>query len=182
MKRACLLGLILSFGLAQAHAEGVSRGGSFGVAPAVFLPAGNLASYFHPGPAWDLDFDVGINPNWSVIFGATYVDLENRINRDNRLVLVPGWFGFKSKAQFAEYVEVYWSFAGELAYEKTYVMGKTGTGALENLDGGFVLGAGFDLWLTKWLLSGVESRCHFLVEGDQLFPMVELALRFGIRG
>jgi hypothetical protein len=53
---------------------------------------------------------------------------------------------------------------------------------LENLNGGFVLGAGFDLWLTKWLLSGVESRCHFLIEGDQIFPMIELALRFGIRG
>ena len=152
------------------------------MAPALFLPAGSLANYFHPGLAWDLNFDVGVNPKWSVIFGATYTDLEARSNREARLVLVPAWFGFKSKAQFADAVEVYWSMAGELAYEKAYVSGRTGTGALENLDGGLVLGAGFDLWLTKWLLSGVESRAHLLFENSQTYPMIELALRLGIRG
>ena len=98
------------------------------------------------------------------------------------LVLVPAWFGMKSKAQFLPAVEINWSLAGELFYEKNYVRGNTGTGSLENLDGGMTAGAGFDLWLTKWLLAGVSSRAHFIIEGNQVYPLMELGLRLGIRG
>jgi hypothetical protein len=141
-----------------------------------------LATAFNPGVEWNLDFDVGLSPAWSVIFGAGYSDLESRFNPEGRLVLVPAWFGFKSKSQFMPAVELYWSLAAEMMYEKAYVRGHTGTGSLENLDGGVTLGAGFDLWLTQWLLAGVNSRAHLVVEGDQVFPMVELGLRLGIRG
>jgi hypothetical protein len=184
VKRACILGLFFcSWFSAQARAEGVEqRGGSFCVVPGLLLPAGSLATAFNPGVEWNLDFDVGVSKAWSVIFGAGYSDLESVSNREGRLVLVPAWFGFKSKAQFVPAVELYWSLAGELVYEKAYVRGNTGTGSLENLDGGAVAGAGFDLWLTQWLLAGVSSRAHFVVEGNQVYPLMELGLRIGIRG
>ena len=184
VKRASLLGLIigLSLGLVQAHAdEAVDRGGSFCLTPSLFLPTGVLAQQFNPGGLENLDFDVGISPAWSVIFGAGYADLDNQFNSDAHLLLVPAWFGFKSKAQLKP-VELYWSAAGELVYEKATVIGNTGNGSLDNLDGGAVLGAGFDLWLTKAFLVGVESRVHLVIEGQQLYPLVELGLRFGIRG
>jgi hypothetical protein len=183
VKRACLLGLLigLSFGPALAHADGVDRGGSFCLTPSLILPVGSLAQQFNAGGLWNLDFDVGISPAWSVIFGAGYSDLQDQSNPDARLLLVPAWFGMKSKAQLKP-VELYWSAAGELVYEKAYVRGNTGTGSLENLDGGGVLGAGFDLWLTQWLVAGVESRAHFVLEGGQVYPLMELGLRLGIRG
>jgi hypothetical protein len=184
VKRACLLGLfICSWFSAQALAEDVGqRGGSFCVVPSLLLPAGSLAAAFNPGVEWNLDFDVGLSPAKSVIFGVGYSDLESSFNREGRLVLVPAWFGFKSKAQFDPSVELYWSLAGELVYEKAYVRGNTGTGSLENLDGGAVAGAGFDLWLTPWLVAGVSSRAHFVIEGGQLYPLMELGLRIGVRG
>lgn len=199
MKRASLLGLFLSVGLAFgafAHAEGEqtaadpsavasgdpNRGGSFCISPALFMPASTLGTAFYPGGIWNLDFDIGVNPSKSVIFGVGYSDLGSRSNSDAHLVMVPAWFGFKSKNQFVPSVETFWSMAGELYYEKSYVSGHTGTGSLENLDGGVVAGAGFDLWLTKWLLAGVDSRAHFAIEAGQVFPFVELGLRIGLRG
>jgi hypothetical protein len=185
VKRASLLGLFIGLccGLTLAHADAVEedRGGSFCLTPSLLLPSGVLASQFQAGGDWNLDFDVGISPAWSVIFGAGYADLKDQSNHDAGLLLVPAWFGFKSKVQLKP-VELYWSAAGELVYEKAYVTGNTGTGSLENLDGGPVLGAGFDLWLTKWLLAGVESRAHFVIEGNQVYPLMELGLRLGIRG
>jgi hypothetical protein len=60
------------------------RGGSFSLVPAVLMPAGRLASAVHPAPQMNLDFDVGISPRWSVIFGAAYSDHEQRANPDAR--------------------------------------------------------------------------------------------------
>lgn len=174
---ACLLvALTLPLGAAE-----VERGGSFCVVPAVLMPAGRLDLAYHPAPQVNLDFDVGINPRWSVIFGAGFSDHESKLNPDARLVLAPTWFGFKSKAQILPAVELFWDFAGELTYEKAYFRG-SGIGSIENLDGGVLLGAGFDLWLTQWLLVGVESKAHLLIEAGEVFPMVQLGLRLGIRG
>ena len=195
VKQACLLGLVFCLGLwhAQARADAaeaqdpsavakLDRGGSFCITPGLLFPTGALAEAFNPAGDWNLDFDIGVSPAWSVIFGAGYADLEDKTNQEARLLIVPAWFGFKSKAQFVPSVELYWSLAAELDYEKEYVRGQTGTGSLENLDGGASAGAGFDLWLTKWLLAGVESRAHFIVEGSQIYPLFELGLRLGLRG
>jgi hypothetical protein len=159
-----------------------NRGGAFCVVPGVLLPAGALEKAFYAAPIYNLDFDIGVSPDWSVIFGTAYADLPSKLNRDAHLLTVPAWFGFKSKAQFLPAVELFWDFAGELLYEKTYIGGKSGTGSVENLDGGLMLGAGFDLWLTKWLVTGVESKAHLIFEGGQIYPFVQLGLRIGVRG
>jgi hypothetical protein len=182
---ASLLGLLLCLCLAQGHAaetEGVDRGGSFTLSPGLLLPAGALATQMDPGGIWNLDFDVGFSPAWSVIFGAGYSDLGNSVNHDARLMLVPAWFGLKSKAQIKPAIELYWSLAAEMTYEKAYLTGNTGGGSLENLDGGGAAAAGFDLWLTKWLLAGVDFKAHFIIEGSDVYPLMELGLRLGIRG
>lgn len=145
------------------------------------MPTGRLATTFHAAPQMNLDFDIGISPRWSVLFGAAYADLESKLTKQSRLMIAPAWFGFKSKAQIGPSVEVFWDFAAELVYEKhSYI--HSGTGAIENLDGGGFLGAGMDLWLTDWLLMGVESRVHMVVEPGEVFPFVQLGLRVGLRG
>lgn len=166
--------------VAQPLAAADERGGSFSVVPAVLMPAGRLAETFYAAPQINLDFDIGINHRWSVIFGAGYSQMQSRLNEDAELLLAPGWFGFKSKAQIGPSVEVFWDFAGELVYEKLFILGSGGS--IENLDGGVVLGAGMDLWLTRWLLMGVESKAHLIIEGREVFPMVQLGLRLGLRG
>ena len=180
MIRYCLAFLLVALVL-PLNAASEERGGSFCVVPAVLMPAGRLDAAFYAAPQVNLDFDVGISPHWSVIFGAGFSDHESKANPDTRLVLAPTWFGFKSKAQILPTVELYWDFAGELAYEKEYFRG-SGIGSIENLDGGVTVGAGFDLWLTKWLVTGVESKAHLLIEPGEVFPMVQLGLRLGIRG
>ena len=40
----------------------------------------------------------------------------------------------------------------------------------------------YGLWLTSWLLAGVESKAHLVMEGSQVYPLMELGLRLGIRG
>ena len=187
MKCVSLLGLFLCLWLAPVRAradgaESADRGGSFSLNPGLLLPAGDLASQISPGGIWNLDFDVGVSPAWSVLFGAGYSDLANKFNPEARLMLVPIWFGFKSKAQLEQAVELYWSLSAEMTYEKAYLTGKTGSGSLENLDGGAVAAAGFDLWLKKWLLAGVDCKAHFIIEGSQVYPLLELGLRIGIRG
>lgn len=157
------------------------RGGSFSIVPAVLMPAGRLAQNFYAAPQLDLDFDIGVNPHWSVIFGAAYADLASKIDQDSRLLLAPAWFGFKSKAQIGPSVEVFWDCSAELVYEKQSFI-HSGSGAIENLDGGFVVGAGMDLWLTPWLLTGIESKAHMVMEQGELFPFVQLGLRLGLRG
>jgi hypothetical protein len=157
------------------------RGGSFTLSPAVLMPAGRLATKIYAGPQANLDFDIGVNPRYSVIFGASYAELEEKLTPDARLVIAPAWFGFKSKAQIGPSVEVFWDTAAEIVYEKEYYR-RVGNGSVENLDGGIQLGAGMDLWLTKWLLAGVESRAHMVFEKDEVFPFVQLGLRLGLRG
>lgn len=157
------------------------RGGSFSLVPAVLIPAGRLATTFHAAPQINLDFDIGVNKRWSVVFGASYAQLQSKLNPDSNLLLAPAWFGFKHKAQIGPSVEVFWDIAGELVYEKLSII-HSGNGAVENLDGGVVLGAGLDLWLTKWLLAGIESKAHLIVESGEVFPMVQLGIRLGLRG
>jgi hypothetical protein len=167
--------------LAAALSAADERGGSFTLMPAALLPTGRLAQTHYPGPQANLDFDIGINPSWSVLFGAGYAELEHKLTPEARLLLAPAWFGFKHKAQLGPSVEIFWDFAGELFYEKQYYI-HSGNGSTENLDGGMMLGAGFDLWLTNWLLAGVETRMHFIVEPGEIFPMMQLGLRLGLRG
>ena len=162
-------------------ADETDRGGSLSLEPGVLIPVGSLAQSFYAAPQAAMDFDVGINPRWSVIFGAAYSDHTSVENPYAHLTLAPAWMGFKSKAQFESEVEVFWDLSAEVFYEKEYLY-NTGTGSLENLDGGVSAGAGMDLWLTKWLLLGVESRCHMIIEKGNTYPMVQLALRLGLRG
>lgn len=172
-----VLGLLVP-GLSRAADE---RGGSFSLVPGVLMPVGRLAETFHAAPQMNLDFDIGISPRWSVLFGASYADLESKLTNRSRLIIAPAWFGFKSKAQIGPSVEVFWDIAAELVYEKLAYI-HSGNGAIENLDGGAFLGAGMDLWLTSWLLTGVESRVHMVFEAGEVFPMVQLGLRIGLRG
>ncbi len=172
---------LFAFLLASAGWSADDRGGSFTLSPAVLMPMGRLGTAFHAGPQANLDFDIGISPRWSVIFGASYASLESKLNRESSLMIAPAWFGFKSKAQIGPSVEVFWDFAGELVYEKQSFIHR-GHGAIENLDGGMMLGAGVDLWLLSWLLLGVESRAHLVVEPGEVFPFMQLGLRLGLRG
>jgi hypothetical protein len=173
--------LLLGLALAQFGHAADERGGSFSLVPAVLMPAGRLAQTVHPGPISNLSFDIGISPRWSVIFGAGYADLESKLNREVRLLLAPAWFGFKSKAQIGPSVEVFWDFAAELVYEKLSFT-HSGRGSIENLDPAMNVGAGMDLWLTSWLLTGVESRVRLVSTSGELFPFVQLGLRLGLRG
>lgn len=151
------------------------------MAPAVLLPAGALGRTIDPAPQANLDFDIGINPAWSVIFGAGYSDHSNRLQQDARLLLAPAWMGFKSKHQFGQDTELFWDLAAEMVYAKEYWRG-SGNGSLETMDGAGVAGAGFDLWLTSSLLLGVETKAHLVIEGSDVFPLVQLGLRLGLRG
>src|SRR5688572_29365373 len=72
-------------------------GGSFSLHPAFFLPAAPLDKVFHSTLGYNLDFDIGFSPDWSVIFGAGYADFRDRRNPDHYLLLAPAWFGIKSK-------------------------------------------------------------------------------------
>jgi hypothetical protein len=157
------------------------RGGAFSLEPAVLMPAGVLARSFYAAPQANLDFDIGINPAWSLVFGAGYSEHASVLQQDAALVLAPVWGGFKSKAHFRQDVELFWDLAGELVYAKEYWR-HSGSGSLETLDGGGVAGAGFDLLLTPWLLLGCEAKAHIVVEGREAFPFAELALRLGLRG
>jgi hypothetical protein len=162
-------------------ADETDRGGSLSLEPGVLMPIGTLAQSFYAAPQEALDFDVGINPRWSVIFGLGFSDHESVASPDAKLVLAPVWMGFKSKAQFSDAVEVFWDLSAEGWYEKEYLY-NAGVGSVENLDGGASAGAGFDLLLTKWLLVGCVSRCHMAFEEGHVYPFVQLALRFGLRG
>lgn len=172
---AALLGAVAGLPAAD------ERGGSFTLAPAVLMPAGRLGQAFHGAPQANLHFDIGISPRWSVIFGAAYAELVSKLNRDSRLMLAPAWFGFKSKAQIGPSIEVFWDTALEAVYEK-HAFYHSGVGSIENLGGGMMLGTGLDLWLTGWLLAGIEARTHLIKEGDEVFPFVQWGLRIGLRG
>jgi hypothetical protein len=172
---------ILALCLAPLLQAASDRGGSFTLSPAVLMPVGRLAKTTYAGPQANLLFDIGINPRYSVIFGASYADLESKLTPDARLMIAPAWFGFKSKAQIGPSVEVFWDTAAELVYEKESYLRK-GNGAVENLDGGIQVGTGLDLWLTPWLLAGVESLAHLVIEKDEVFPFVQLGIRLGLRG
>jgi hypothetical protein len=78
-------------------------------------------------------------------------------------------------------IELFWDLSAEMVYAKEYWR-HSGSGSLETLDGGAAAGAGFDLWLTKWLLLGCDVRAHLVVEGSSVFPFAELGLRLGLRG
>jgi hypothetical protein len=171
-----MLGTTLS-----ADEAGSDRGGSFSVEPAVLIPAGTLAQSFYAAPKINLDFDIGISPAWSLIFGAAYSEHANKLQDDVHLVLAPAWFGIKSKAQLRQDIELFWDLSAEMVYAKEYWR-HSGSGSLETLDGGAAAGAGFDLWLTKWLLLGCDVRAHLVVEGSSVFPFAELGLRLGLRG
>ncbi len=157
------------------------KGGSFTLQPAFFLPARPLSSAFENTLGYNLDFDIGFSPDWSVIFGAGYADFKGTGNPDYHLLLAPAWFGLKSKNQFLPAAEVSWEMAAVLFYEKSYLI-HSSVGAQENLDGGAMLGAGYDIWWTRWLLTGMQARILFVVEQMQIFPIMQLGLRIGVRG
>jgi hypothetical protein len=157
------------------------RGGAFSLEPSVMMPAGALSKVFYAAPQADVDFDIGIDPSWSLVFGAAYSEHASLLQSDAFLVLAPAWFGFKSKAHFRQDVELFWDLSAELVYAKEYWR-SSGSGSLETLDGGGVAGAGFDLLLTPWLLLGCEAKAHLIVEGRDVYPFAQLGLRLGLRG
>jgi len=167
---------------ADTKAEAKSKiGGSLSFEPAFMLPAGALQDRLGIQLGFNLAFDIGVNADWSVIFGGGYNELPAMGNPDFRFMLVPAYFGLKSKNQFQNMAEIYWSMAGALYYEKIYMMNQ-GVGAQENLDGGAIFSAGYDVWWSRALLTGVEAKFHFIFEQAQIYPFVQLAFRFGFRG
>ena len=169
--------LVPGFQLAAAD----QRGGSLSVVPAVLMPMGPLGKHYGGAPQGNLDFDLGITPGWSMIFGAGYSTHQNLVQKDNYLTLAPAWFGFKSKAQFRQDVEIFWDLALEGVYAKEFYQ-NSGSGSIETLDGAGVAGAGFDLWLSPSLLLGMEVKAHLVVEGRDVYPFLQWGLRLGLRG
>ncbi len=167
---------------ADSKAESKSKiGGSLSFEPAFIMAAGPLQSRLATTLGYNLAFDVGVTTDWSVIFGGGYNDMAGTGNSNFRFMLVPAYFGLKSKNQFQNMAEIYWSLAGALYYEKIYMM-NDGVGAQENLDGGAMFTAGYDVWWSRALLTGVEAKFHFIFEQAQIYPFVQLAFRFGFRG
>jgi hypothetical protein len=161
--------------------EKFRRGGSLTVEPAFLLPSGALAKVLSNTLGYNLNFDIGISPDFSLTFGGGYYNQQTLGNKDAYVALCPAWAGFKSKNQFLPTAEVYWEVDAALYYEKAYLI-QSSSGAIENLDGGGIIGAGFDIWWTPWLLSGFEAREHVVYENGQLFPFMQLGIRVGIKG
>jgi hypothetical protein len=174
-----LLFLLLApcFNLAAAD----QRGGSLSVEPSLLMPMGPLGQNYGAAAQANLDFDLGISPDWSMVFGAGYTTLPNLVQKDNYLTLAPAWIGLKSKAQFRQDVEIFWDLALEGMYAKEFYQ-NSGSGSIETLDGGGVAGAGFDLWLSPSLLIGTEVKAHLIVEGRDVYPFLQWGLRLGLRG
>jgi len=157
------------------------KGGSFSLEPALLIPSSPLDKVVSNTLGYNANFDIGVSPDISVVFGGGYYNQRGQKNQDYYLLMCPVWFGVKSKNQFLPAAEVYWEAAAALYYEKSYLI-QSSTGALENLDGGGILGAGFDIWWTRWLMSGFDAKAHLVVEDGQVFPFMQLGLRLGIRG
>jgi hypothetical protein len=166
---------------APEFSEKFRKGGSFSVEPALLIPMSPLDKVFYNTLGYNLDFDIGVSPDFSVVFGGGYFNQQGRQNPDYYLVMVPAWLGLKSKNQFLPMAEVYWEADAALYYEKAYLV-RSSAGAIENLDGGAILGAGFDVWWTPWLTSGLDARAHVLVEDGKVFPFMQFGLKLGIRG
>ena len=157
------------------------RGGSFSLEPALLIPSAPLDRALNNTLGYNVNFDIGVSPDISVVFGAGYYNQKGKSNPDFYLALCPTWFGIKSKNQFLPTAEVYWEADAALYYEKSYLI-QSSSGATENLDGGAILGAGFDIWWTRWLLTGFDMRQHLIIEDNQVFPMMQIGFRVGIRG
>src|SRR5688572_6041881 len=84
------------------------RGGSFSVGPALLIPTSPLDKVFHNTLGYNVNFDIGVSPDISVIFGGGYYNQRGKENPDYYFVLAPVWGGIKSKNQFLPTVEVYW--------------------------------------------------------------------------
>jgi hypothetical protein len=163
------------------YSEKFRRGGSLSLEPAFLIPSGALSKVVSNTLGYNLNFDIGISQDFSMTFGGAYYNQQELANKDAYLMLCPAWAGFKSKNQFLPSAEVYWEVDAALYYEKEYLI-QSGSGAIENLDGGGIIGAGFDVWWTRWLLSGFEAREHVVVENGQVFPFMQLGIRVGIKG
>jgi hypothetical protein len=157
------------------------RGGSLSLEPAFLIPTGALGKVLSNTLGYNANFDIGISPDFSMTFGGGYYNQQELANRDAYLMIAPVWAGFKSKNQFLPTAEVYWEADAALYYEKEYLI-QTSNGAIENLDGGGILGAGIDVWWTRWIMSGFEAREHLVVENGQVFPFMQLGIRVGIKG
>ncbi|HXB96595.1 MAG TPA: hypothetical protein VNZ54_00990, partial [bacterium] len=83
------------------------RGGSLSVEPSLLMPMGPLGQNYGAAAQANLDFDLGITPGWSMVFGAGYGTLPSLVQKDNYLTLAPAWIGLKSKAQFRQDVEIF---------------------------------------------------------------------------
>lgn len=157
------------------------RGGSFSLEPALLIPSAPLDKTLNNALGFNVNFDIGVSPDISVVFGGGYYNLKGVSNPDFFLVICPGYGGIKSKNQFLPTVEVWWEADAAVFYEKSYLI-QHSTGAMENLDGGGILGAGFDVWWTRWLMSGFNMKENLIVEDGQIFPFMQIGLRVGIRG
>ncbi len=173
--------LLASVCQAQPKAAPDLAGGSFCLEPALLVPVGDLQKSLQPAFGPNLDFDLGLSPRVSFIFGLSYYEMLDPQNPDFRFRMVPGWVGLKFKDHWPPSVEFYWEVAASGYYEKAYDIGAS-TGSQENLDGGLVLGSGYDLWFTRWLLGGVDVRYHLVAEQGTIFPFVQFGARLGIRG
>jgi hypothetical protein len=168
----------MDFAVAQAHS---SRGGSLSVEPAVLIPVGSLEKTFGASPGIDLNFDVGISPRLSVVFGGGAFDLVSKTNPDLRFRLLPAWLGVRFKYRLAPIIETYWEASAAGYYE--YLTYQNDVDARQDhLAPGGIFTSGFHVWFTSWLLAGIQSRLHFIEEDGRIFPMVQFGLMVGIRG
>ncbi len=167
--------------VAPAESGDGQRGGSFTLEPAFLIPAGALAKVVQGGAGANVNFDIGLSPRWSMIFGGAFYDLRGSLNPDLHLVLAPAWVGLRHKAQFQRWVEAYADISVAGTYAKAFLT-NSGTGSIETLDGGGIFGAGLDLIPLPWLVLGVSTRVHMIIEPGQVYPLLQMGLRLGVRG
>lgn len=156
------------------------KGGSFSLEPAILIPYAPLDTVLNNALGYNADFDIGVSPDISLVFGAGYYNLQGQQNPDYYLTMAP-LAGIKSKNQFLPMVELFWELDVAGYYEKSYLI-QSSTGSEENLDAGGILGGGFDVWWTRWLLTGIDVRFHLVYEDQRVYPFSQFGLRIGIRG
>jgi len=169
--------LALALGAPLAAEE---RGGSLAAEPAFLVPMGSMGQHYAATLGYALDFDIPFSSLISADFGADYTEMPSRPQyADSRLQLIPTWLGVKVKHQWQPRMEYYGEALAECIYQRSYTVG--GGGSQELTTGGFGLGAGYDWWLSRWVLVGLEARGSAITSNRRIHPFIQLGLRLGWR-
>jgi hypothetical protein len=156
------------------------RGGSLVAEPAFLVPMGSMGRNYAASLGYALDFDMPFSSLLSADFGADYTEMPSRPQiPDSRLQLIPTWLGVKVKRQWQPSVEYYGEVLAECIYQRSYAVGQGSSQELTT--GGIGLAAGYDWWLSRWLLVGIEGRGTGITSNRRIHPFAQLGLRLGWR-